>query len=617
MTRFWLNKKIIIIVTAVLALLAILALIFSRINFGKADEMNEIKSTPSLSQPVSAQYTDSSLFLSAIKQAKTEPTAEIINGLIVPHHLLAKDIIANTFNYASQGNHQNIVLLSPDHFSTGEKEISVTERNFSTVFGTITTNKEIARQLKGLSFVSEGDFFYREHGLGAELPFIKYYFPSAKIIAITFKPTVSKDKLDQVIKILEKNLTPNSLIIQSTDFSHYLTPDEAAIKDTGSIEMIKNKEAASALGLGQPANLDSRAALYIQASLQKYFFKTSPVILEHKNSQDYTTEHVTSSTSYLAVAYQSNKQSNEPITTVASSTSLEPSGNANFIFVGDVMLSRHIGDLMAKKQNYDFPYEKIKDDLAGADLVFGNLETPVSTKGESAHTLYSFRADPLVLLGLKNAGFKVVSVANNHAFDYKLGAFTDTLVNLKTAGIAYTGGGNDFNEAHDGAVMDINGVKTTFLAYTDLLPKSAAATDNQAGFAYLDEAQMVKDIKAAKAKSDLVIVSVHWGQEYQTKSNAHQQKIAAAAVKAGADLIVGHHPHVAQEISEIDGVTVAYSLGNFIFDQNFSADTKNALILKVEIKDKKITKVEPEKIKFTNSFQPYLVEKPTTEQKSE
>jgi len=608
MTRFWLNKKIIIIVTAVLALLAILALIFSKVNFVESRETDKTNINPPLDQPVSAQYTDRSLFLSAIKQTKTEPTAETITGLIVPHHLLATDIIANTFAYASRGNYQNIVLLSPDHFDAGKTEVSVTERDFSTVFGTVTTDKEIARQSKELSFIGEGDFFYREHGLGAQLPFIKYYFPSAKIIAITFKPTVSQDKLDQVIAILEKNLAPNSLIIQSTDFSHYLTPTQAAIEDTESIKVINSGETADVLDLGQPANLDSRAALYVQASLQKDFFKTSPVILEHKNSQDYTAEHVTSSTSYLAVAYQINKQLNKPVTAVASSTSPEPSGNANFIFVGDVMLSRHIGELMAKKQNYDFPYEKIKDDLAGADLVFGNLETPVSEKGESAHTLYSFRADPLVLSGLKNSGFKVVSVANNHAFDYKLGAFTDTLANLKTAGIAYTGGGNDFNEAHSGATVEINGIKTTILAYTDLLPKSAAATDSQAGIAYLDEAQMIKDIKIAKAKSDLVIMSFHWGQEYQTKSNTHQQKIAAAAVKAGADLIVGHHPHVAQEVSEIDGVTVAYSLGNFIFDQNFSADTKNALILNVKIENKKIVQVEPKTIKFTNSFQPYLAQ---------
>ncbi|PIR95437.1 AmmeMemoRadiSam system protein B [Candidatus Falkowbacteria bacterium CG10_big_fil_rev_8_21_14_0_10_37_18] len=605
-------KKIAITVATLLALLAILILVFFRINFKEAkisetnnangvNETHELNINLLLNQAVGTQYSDTSLFLSAIKQDKTEPSGKIISGLIIPHHLLAKDIIAATFTYASRGDYQNIVLLSPDHFDAGQKEISVTERDFSTVFGTIMTDKEIARQLKELSFVGEGDFFYREHGLGAQLPFIKYYFPQTKIIAITFKPTTSRDKLDQVIAILEKTLAPNSLIIQSTDFSHYLTPTKAVLEDTESINMIKSDDSGEALDLGQPANIDSTAALYIQASLQKNFFKNKPIILEHKNSQDYTTEEVLSSTSYIAVAYQANIEVADN-----ANTPTETSGKANFIFVGDIMLSRYIGDLMAKKKNYDFPYEKIKNELADADLVFGNLETPVSNKGESAHTLYSFRADPLVLSGLKNSGFKVVSVANNHAFDYKLEAFTDTLSNLENAGIAYTGGGDDFNEAHNGATLEVNGIKTTILAYTDLLPKSAAATDNQAGIAYFDEAQMIKDIKTAKEKSDLVIVSFHWGQEYQTKSNAHQQKIATAAVTAGADLIVGHHPHVAQEVSEIQGVSVAYSLGNFIFDQNFSPETKNALMLDVKIENKKIVQVEPRTIKFTNSYQPYL-----------
>ena len=582
-----LKQAALILAAGLVILVAVILVLFNR-----TKPLSLASVAPPVQPPLAAQYTDTSLFLSPIKQTKIKPATSTVTGLIVPHHLLAKDLMAEAYAYASGGKYQTIVLLSPDHFNAGKTEVSVTDRDFSTVFGTVTNNKDLAHQLKKLSFVGDGDFFYREHGLGAELPFIKYYFPKAKVVALTFKPTVSRDKLDQIITVLKNNLPPDSLIIESTDFSHYLTPAQAALKDSASIKTITDN--GDALALNQPDNVDSKAALYIESTLERDFFKNSPKILEHKNSQDYTKETVTSSTSYLVVAYQPQ-------------TPVKASNEAELIFTGDVMLSRHIGELMAQKQDYNFPYEKIASDLSGADLVFGNLETPVSNKGESAHTLYSFRANPLVLSGLKNAGFKVVSVANNHAFDYKLGAFADTLVNLKNAGIAYSGGGANFTEAHAGAYQEINGVKITFLAYTDLLPQSAAATDNQTGFAYLDEAQMVKDIKEAKTKSDLVIVSCHFGQEYKTKSNAHQQKIAAAAVKAGADLIVGHHPHVAQEVSKINGVTVAYSLGNFVFDQNFSADTKNALILKVKIKDKKIIKVEPKKIKFTSSFQPYLV----------
>ena len=297
-------KKITIVIIsllALLALLAILVLIFSETSFKKVNKNNTNSNQDNL---ISAQYTDASLFLSVIKQTKAKASSEIINGLIVPHHLLAKDIITAAFAYASANNYKNIVLLSPDHFQAGKSEISVTERSFSTVFGIVETNKEIVRQLKELSFVGEGDFFYREHGLQAQLPFIKYYFPQTKIIAITFKPTTSRDKLDKVIAILEKNLPPDSLIIQSTDFSHYLNPAQAAIKDSESINIINNENTPEALNLKQPDNIDSAAALYVQTSLQKDFFKTKSIILEHKNSQDYTAEYVSSSTSYFSVAYQ-------------------------------------------------------------------------------------------------------------------------------------------------------------------------------------------------------------------------------------------------------------------------------------------------------------------------
>lgn len=581
-------KKTAFILAASVIILGIAAVILFKPN--KPQPLAPVEPLPT--QPLAAQYTDTALFLSPIKQTTIKPATSTVTGLIVPHHLLAKDLMAEAYAYASSGQYQTIVLLSPDHFNAGKTEVSTTDRDFSTVFGTVATDKNIVNQLKKLSFIGNGNFFYREHGLEAQLPFIKYYFPKTKVVALTFKPTVSQDKLDQIITVLKNNLPPDSLIVESTDFSHYLTPAQAALKDSESIKTITDN--GDALALNQPDNVDSKAALYIESTLERDFFKNSSKILEHKNSQDYTKETVTSSTSYLVAAYQPQMP-------------VKASNEAELVFTGDIMLSRHIGELMAQKQDYNFPYEKIKNDLASADLVFGNLETPVSSNGQDAGHLYSFRANPLVLSGLKNTGFKVVSVANNHAFDYGLEAFTDTLANLKNNGIAYTGGGKDLSEAHSGATLEINGVKITFLAYTDLLPQSAAATDNQAGFAYLDETQMVKDIKEAKTKSDLVIVSFHWGQEYQTKSNAHQQKIAAEAVKAGANLIIGHHPHVAQEVSKIDGTTVAYSLGNFIFDQNFSTDTKNALILKVKIKNKKIIQVEPEKIKFTGSFQPYLV----------
>ncbi len=589
------RKKIVIIFSLALFISTGYFLLIKSPLKNNSQSLNNIKLIVE-DKSIGAQYTDSSLFLSAIKQNKIVAATGKITGLIVPHHLLAINLMADAFAYSSTGKYQNIVLLSPDHFSAGQKEISVTERNFSTVFGEVKTDQKISNKLKELKFIGDGDFFYREHGVQAILPFIRYYFPDTKITVITFKPTVSRFQLDQMLEVLKKELPLDSLIIQSTDFSHYLAPIPAAQFDDISIKALESANLENILALKQPDNLDSVAALYVQASLQKHFFQAQVDILEHKNSQDYTTLKVVSSTSYISAIYS---KENKGV------------GNAEFIFVGDVMLSRYIGELMEKRQNYNFPFEKIKPFFTGADLVFGNLESPISSSGKSTGSLYPFRTDPRAVLGLKDAGFTVLSVANNHAYDYGTEAFLATLTNLKNVGLLYAGGGNNFKEAHNGSFSEINGIKTTILAYTDLLPESESAQGDEPGFTYLDQEQMIKDIKVAKERSDLVIVSFHWGREYETTSNNHQEQIAMAAVTAGASLIVGHHPHVTQEINQIQGVTVAYSLGNFVFDQNFSEDTKNGTVLKVIVKDKKIKSVTPSIIKFNSNFQPYLFTTPS------
>ncbi|MCX6792740.1 MAG: AmmeMemoRadiSam system protein B [Candidatus Falkowbacteria bacterium] len=587
------SKKILAIFLGLLVLSGVLWLSLRPIADQKIDK-NKIEDNEIEIRPVGSLYTDSNLFLSAIKQNPATAINKPATGLIVPHHLLAIDLIAKAFAGVSARKFSQVVLLSPDHFNAGETNISVSENNFSTVFGELKSDTKVIEQLKKLPFVKEGDFFYREHGLQAIFPFIKYYFPETKVIAVTFKPSVTKAELDQLIKALEQTLTSDSLIVQSTDFSHYLSPDKASELDDISIKTLSSNNAEDILSLNQPENIDSVAAFYVQASLQKDFYHSSATIKDHKNSQEYTKEKVLSSTSYLSAIYsEPNKKA----------------GDAEFIFVGDVMLSRYIGQLMDKRNDYNFPFEKIKPFLSKADLVFGNLESPISSSGKSTGNLYPFKADPRVVLGLKNAGFNVMSVANNHAFDYGLEAFSSTLNNLKGAGIAYAGGGENLTQASQGAFLELNGTKVTVLAYTDLLAKKLAATNSHGGFSYLDKDQMVKDIIQAKRKSDLVIVSFHWGREYEAIANERQKDIARVAVEAGASLIIGHHPHIAQELSKINNVSVAYSLGNFIFDQNFSPETKTGILLEVIIKGKRIASVNPLTVSFTSNFQPYLATK--------
>jgi poly-gamma-glutamate synthesis protein (capsule biosynthesis protein) len=283
------------------------------------------------------------------------------------------------------------------------------------------------------------------------------------------------------------------------------------------------------------------------------------------------------------------------------------SDTISMIFVGDIMLSRYIGTIMERTSDYKFPFADMVDIIRSANIAFGNLESPISNRGMKTGSKYSFRADPKVVEGLLYAGFDILSIANNHAWDYGRDAFSDTLHHLKDAGIDYVGGGVDFKDAHNGIVREINGTRIAFLAYTDLLPEKLSATNDSIGIAYLDIKQMIKDIESANSISDIVVVSFHWGDEYETTHNEIQEQVAALAIDKGASLIIGHHPHVTQEVGQYKNGWIAYSLGNFIFDQNFSEDTRRGLLLRVTVKNKTIEKVESTGVVFNEYFQPHAI----------
>ncbi len=201
-------------------------------------------------------------------------------------------------------------------------------------------------------------------------------------------------------------------------------------------------------------------------------------------------------------------------------------------------------------------------------------------------------------------------MANNHSFDWGREALEDTINILRENDILPVGAGMNYLEANSSAIKNVAGAKVAFLAYENIEPNSkyVEATKDLAGKSSFNLERVKNEISAIKQLkiADMAIVSMHWGEEYQLRSNKKQQKIGRALVEAGADIIIGHHPHVIQEIERYKNGWIAYSLGNFIFDQNFSEETMKGLMLKVKIKDKKIVEIEPIEIKINNSFQPEI-----------
>lgn len=240
-------------------------------------------------------------------------------------------------------------------------------------------------------------------------------------------------------------------------------------------------------------------------------------------------------------------------------------GLVELVAVGDILLSRTVEERM-NQYGVEFPFLATGDILRSADIVVGNLECPLSTRGEPIEKRFLFRAHPRNLAALPWAGVDIVSLANNHLLDFGEEAMEDTLEGLKDNGILYVGAGLSEEEAHRPVIMEVKGVKIAFLAYAAMRWKGSpeVPTEMRVAFAEVDRVQ--EGVRRAKEQADLVVVIMHLGTEYQSQPDAEQLAVAQAAVEAGATLVIGHHPHLVQETTLYLGGFIAYSLGDFVFD---------------------------------------------------
>jgi poly-gamma-glutamate synthesis protein (capsule biosynthesis protein) len=268
-----------------------------------------------------------------------------------------------------------------------------------------------------------------------------------------------------------------------------------------------------------------------------------------------------------------------------------PDDGIALVAVGDIMLSRTV-DARMDRWGRDYPFRKTAAFLDSADIAFGNLETPIIAGPPVKSGEMSFHADPGVEEDLAASGFDVLSLANNHTPNRGEAGLERTEELLKSAGIAFAGAGMGDDIAP--AVIESKGVRFAFLAYTDpaLVPVSYGASDGRRGTVFMDLGVMIKDVAAARRDADVVIVSMHAGIEYRAKPDSKQVEFAHAAIDAGADLVIGHHPHVVQPIERYKGGLIFYSLGNFIFDQDWSRETLDGLAVRLVFDGASLSRAE-------------------------
>lgn len=257
-------------------------------------------------------------------------------------------------------------------------------------------------------------------------------------------------------------------------------------------------------------------------------------------------------------------------------------------FVGDILAARAI-ELTMRKQGYDYPLAKIAEKLGDADITFANLETPLVGTSETGKTTPGgttvFRGDIAFADALQRAGIDIVSLANNHMKDQGQKGLMSTLETLDTVGLKHVGAGENLQEARKLAVIDVQGVKIGYLAYNDadVVPISYHATEVQSGTNIMDIQRLQEDIVSARPLVDMLVISMHSGTEYiTTHPNGRQTQFGRAAIDAGADVVIGHHPHVLQPLEIYKGKYIFYSLGNFVFDQPWP-DTKESALLQLQV----------------------------------
>jgi len=264
------------------------------------------------------------------------------------------------------------------------------------------------------------------------------------------------------------------------------------------------------------------------------------------------------------------------------------------LFVGDIMLDRgvrYFSEKAAGDRANDFVFEKIHSELLSNDLVVANLEGPVTdnesvsvtAKMESPES-YFFTFDPSWAKTLFENNIRLVNLGNNHILNFGGKGLAATKNYLKKAGVNYFGA-PDYPRIK---TTEINGVKITFISYNEF-----------SAYGEIESAAVIEEIQKAKQFSDVIIVFSHWGAEYLSEPAESVENLAHEFIDAGADLVIGSHPHVIQPIEVYKGKRIYYSLGNFIFDQYFSEKTKKGLgaVLKIEKTGDDI-KMEFEEINF-------------------
>jgi poly-gamma-glutamate synthesis protein (capsule biosynthesis protein) len=280
--------------------------------------------------------------------------------------------------------------------------------------------------------------------------------------------------------------------------------------------------------------------------------------------------------------------------------------------VGDILLDRGVAQQI-ERHGLHYPFGHAAPLLKNADIAFGNLECPIASQGTKVVKRFVFKAKPEYSQTLRDAGFDMLSLANNHTLDCGRTGLLETMQNLERHNIRWTGAGRNRSEAERATVLDVRGLRVAFVGFCEFLPEGVFTNDAKPSIAFASVENVRRAISTARRKADVVVASFHWGTEYANRPRALQTELAHVAARSGADLVLGHHPHVLQGLQTIitrDSSTrkvrrtlVAHSLGNFVFDpaRERGAAPTETMVLRCRINKSGVVAAQAVPMKIDNT----------------
>lgn len=490
-----------------------------------------VRMAPEMQQPMFSSGTSSKAFFDEAYDAVPKQTRVSSLSAVSAHHLLVGNKIAELFDRIGSNSVRTVILLSPNHFDRGKTSMQTSYGNWQTPYGILETDEGAVRTLARATGASiEPETFVGEHGISALTPFVKRSFKNAKIVPIILHDAVSEENVEVLGRAITKQF-PRAVVIASVDMSHYL-PNYAAMYHD---EVTQNALASGGCG-GCELEVDANSVL-----------RTLFVINKERENETWNFTHHNSSiglgvasvpeqnTSHILGYFTKGKPANEPFAAIH--------------MVGDIMLDRDVRKRI-EREGTGAPWKNMHRFLSGSHTVVGNLEGTVSNalSDHSYNAPYRFIFDPTYVEAMKSH-IDLVSLANNHAGDRLPEGEIQTRTELDQLQIPWFGSYQNGLMRKD---QTIGNTQITFIGYHAFVP---------------NEQVLAEEIRRAKSDGRFVIVYPHWGTEYAPLPDSQQKRLATEMAQAGADLVIGGHPHVAQGIDLVEKTPVAWSLGNFIFDQ--------------------------------------------------